>query len=131
MTAAILSDMNIKLLKKGDLIVIAVIIALAVALTALGRQETSKPVAEISVDGATVQTIDLSSVTDRIEITPNDDYNILIVAENGTICFEHSDCEDKLCISSGKLKNSGDIAVCLPAKTVITVTGSDVDAVVY
>lgn len=123
--------MKIKLFRKGDLIVIAAVIAAALILAFIGKNESSKPVAEISVDGVTVQTVDLNIVTDRIEITPNDEYNILIVAENGTIRFEHSDCEDKLCVSSGTLSESGDIAVCLPAKTVITVSGSDVDAVVY
>ena len=123
--------MKIKLFRKGDLVVIAAVIAAALILAFIGRNESSKPVAEISVDGVTVQTVDLSTVTDRIEITPNDEYNILIVAENGTIRFEHSDCEDKLCVSSGTLSESGDIAVCLPAKTVITVSGSEVDAVVY
>ena len=123
--------MNIKLLKKGDLIVISVIVVAALLFAIFGRHDTAKPIAEISVDGKTVQTVDLSAVTDKIEIRPNDDYNVLIVAENGKIRFEHSDCKDKLCISSGELEKSGDVAVCLPAKTVITVTGSDIDAVVY
>ena len=123
--------MKIKLFKKGDLFVIAAVIATALAFYFIGSGGSSKPVAEISVDGVTVQTVDLSSVTDRIEITPNDEYNILIIAENGTIRFEHSDCEDKLCVSSGTLSESGDIAVCLPAKTVISVTGSELDAVAY
>lgn len=123
--------MNIKLFKKADLIVIALIIVAAGIFMFIGSRDTSKPIAEISVDGKTVQTVDLSTVTDKIEITPNDEYHILIVAENGKIRFENSDCEDKLCIASGELKKSGDVAVCLPAKTVITVTGSDIDAVVY
>lgn len=123
--------MKIKLFKKGDLIVIAAVIAAALIFWLAGRQDTAKPIAEISVDGVTVQTVDLSTVTQRTEIRPNDEYNILIVAENGSVRFEHSDCEDKLCISSGTLSENGDIAVCLPAKTVISVIGSDIDAVVY
>lgn len=123
--------MNIKLLKKADLIVIALIIVAATIFMLIGKNDSSKPVAEISVNGETVQTVDLNTVTDKIEFTPNDEYNILIVAENGKIRFEHSDCKDKLCITSGELEKTGDVAVCLPAKTVITVTGSDFDAVVY
>ena len=123
--------MNIKLFKKADLIVIALIIVSAGIFMFIADKDTAKPIAEISVDGKTVQTVDLSAVTDKIEIRPNDDYNVLIVAENGKIRFEHSDCKDKLCISSGELEKSGDVAVCLPAKTVITVTGSDIDAIVY
>ena len=123
--------MNIKLLKKADLIVIALILAVAGIFMFICNRETEKPVAEISVNGKTVQTVDLNTVSEKIEIKPEGDYNILIVAENGKIRFEHSDCEDKLCVASGNLEKSGDIAVCLPAKTVITVTGSELDAVVY
>lgn len=123
--------MKIKLFKKGDIIVIAAIVAVAVMFSFIGKSSAPNPIAEISVDGKTVETVDLQSVKEKIIITPNDDYNIKIFAENGEIWFEHSDCEDKLCISAGKLGKSGDIAVCLPAKTVITVSGSDVDAVVY
>lgn len=123
--------MNIKLFKKADLIVIALITAVAGLLMFLGSKDTSKPVAEISVDGKIIQTVDLDSVKERTEIKPDGDYNIIIVAENGKIRFEHSECEDKLCVASGNLEKNGDIAVCLPAKTVITVTGSEFDAVVY
>lgn len=123
--------MNIKLFKKADLIVIALILAAAGLFIYLAGRDTSKPVAEISVDGEIIQTVDLFSVNERTEIRPDGDYNIIIVAENGKIRFEHSDCEDKLCVASGNLEKSGDIAVCLPAKTVITVTGTELDAVVY
>jgi hypothetical protein len=123
--------MNIKFIKKGDFIVIAVIAAAVIILSLLGAADKSKPIAEISVNGEIVHTLDLRSVTERVEIAPNDEYNILIVAENGSIRFEHSDCEDKLCVSSGNLSKSGDIAVCLPAKTVVTVSGSDVGVMTY
>lgn len=123
--------MNVKLFKKADLIVIALIIAAAGIFMFLGSRNSSKPVAEISVDGKIIQTVDLDSVKEKTEIKPDGDYNVLIVAENGRIRFEHSDCEDKLCVASGNLEKSGDIAVCLPAKTVITVIGSELDAVVY
>lgn len=123
--------MKIKLLKKGDIIVIAAVIAVAILLTFIGKSNSAMPVAEISVDGKTVETVNLYSVKEKIVITPNSEYNIKIIAENGKIWFEHSDCEDKLCMAAGKLSKSGDVAVCLPAKTVITVSGSDVDAVVY
>ncbi len=123
--------MKIKLLKKGDIIVIAAVIAAAILLTFIGKSDAAMPVAEISVDGKTVETVNLYSVKEKIVITPYSEYNIKIIAQNGEIWFEHSDCTDKLCVSAGKLSKSGDVAVCLPAKTVITVSGSDVDAVVY
>lgn len=123
--------MNIKLFKKGDLVVIIAVILAALIFAYFSASGKEKPVAVISVDGITVETVELYSLAEKREINLGGEYNIKIVAENGEIRFEHSDCKDKLCINTGTLKKGGDVAVCLPAKTVITVTGTDVDAVVY
>lgn len=123
--------MNTKLIRKGDLAVIAAVAVFALIFAFFAKSQSDKPVAVISVDGVEVETVELYSLKERKEIDIGGEYNIKIVAENGTVYFEHSDCPDKLCINAGKLKESGDLAVCLPAKTVITVSGADVDAVVY
>lgn len=123
--------MNTKLIKKGDLAVIAVIVAAALIFAFFNYRNAENSVAVITVDGVTVETIKLASVKEKITIKPHAEIDVEIVAENGEIWFEHSECEDKLCVAAGKLKNGGDTAVCLPAKTVITIMGSDVDAIVY
>lgn len=123
--------MNIKLFKKGDLAVIIAVAAAALIFTFFAKPQSDKPVAVISVDGVEVETVELYSLKEKREINLGGEYNIKIVAENGGIHFEHSDCPDKLCINAGVLEESGEIAVCLPAKTVITVEGAYVDAVVY
>ena len=123
--------MNTKLIKKGDLAVIAVIVAAALIFAFFNYRNAENPVAVITVDGVTVETVDLASVKEKVIIKPQTAFNVEIAAENGEIWFEHSDCEDRLCVATGKLKNGGDTAGCLPAKTVITIMGSDVDAVVY
>lgn len=122
--------MEIKLFRKGDIAVIALIIAAAV-FAVFGFSNDENPQAVITVDGEVVETVDLSSVKERIVINPDTEPKVVIVAENGEIRFESAECEDRLCVNTGSLKKGGDTAVCLPAKTVITVTGSDVDAVVY
>ncbi len=123
--------MNIKLFRKGDLAVIIAVIFAALIFAYFAYSGGEKPVAVISVDGVTVETVELYSLQEKRDFDLGGEYNIKIVAENGEIRFEHSDCKDKLCVNTGSLKKGGDVAVCLPAKTVITVTGSDVDAVVY
>ncbi len=123
--------MNTKLFRKGDLIVIIAVILSALFFAYFAYSGNEKTVAVISVDGVEVETVELYSLTERCEINLGGEYNIKIVAENNGIRFEHSDCKDKLCVNTGNLKKGGDVAVCLPAKTVITVTGTDVDAVVY
>lgn len=123
--------MNIKLFKKWDAAVIAVALAAALIFSLWSHRERGNPVAVITVGGEVFETVELSSVTDRITLNPDTDPDVVIVAENGEIWFENAGCEDRLCVAAGKLSKSGDTAVCLPAKTVITVEGSEVDAVVY
>lgn len=122
--------MEIKLFRKTDIAVIAVIAVAALVFAFAVFSESENPQAVVTVDGEIIETIDLSSVRERIVITPETEPRVVIVAENGGIRFESADCGDKLCVNSGILKKSGDTAVCLPAKTVITVEGADVDAVV-
>ena len=123
--------MKIKFIKKGDIAVIALIIIVAAAFMLWNNSKTDAVQAVITVDGKIIKTVDLSSVTEKITILPATTPKVVITAENGKIRFESADCEDKLCVSCGELSKHGDTAVCLPSKTVITVTGSDVDAVVY
>ena len=123
--------MKMKLFRKGDIAVIAVILAAAAIFAVLGRLGGENPRAVITVDGETVETLDLSQVKEKIIIRPETVPEVVITAENGEIWFEQAECEDKLCVKSGMLSRCGDTAACLPAKTVITITGADVDAVVY
>ena len=123
--------MKNKLFRKTDLIIILVVALVALTFILWQRTGDAPLTAEISVDGKTVESVDLSKATDRVEIHPKGAENVLIVAENGRIRFEDSDCPDKLCVKQGELYRKGDTAVCLPEKTVITVTGAELDAVTY
>lgn len=123
--------MNIKLFRKGDFAVIAVILLAFAMFMLWSSSKSDSPQAVITVNGETVETVDLDSVEEKITINPKTTPEVVIVAENGGIRFESAGCKDKLCVARGVLSEHGDTAVCLPAKTAITVTGSDVDAVVY
>ncbi len=123
--------MKLRFIKKGDIALIALIIIVAAAFMLWNNTETDAVQAVITVDGKVIETVDLGSITEKITVIPATTPRVVITAENGKIRFESADCEDKLCVSCGELSKHGDTAVCLPSKTVITVTGSDVDAVVY
>ena len=123
--------MKTKLLKKGDIAVILVILVAAALFWFFRTQQTDRLEAVITVNGETVETIDLSAVKEKRIIELDTDPKVVIAAENGTIYFESAECDDKLCINRGKLSRKGDTAVCLPAKTVVTVSGSDVGVMTY
>lgn len=122
--------MKIKLLKKGDILLVAAIAVIAGLFFLWQSISNEFLTAVITVDGEVVQTVNLSAKEEKI-IIPDTQPEVKIVAENGKIRFDYAECEDKLCVSCGNLEKKGDTAVCLPSKTVITVAGSDVDAVTY
>ena len=123
--------MKTKLFKKGDIAVILVILIVAAVFWFCQSQNADRLEAVITVNGKTVETIDLSSVKEKRIIELDTDPKVVIAAENGEIYFESADCDDKLCINCGKLSRKGDTAVCLPAKTVVTVSGSDIGVMTY
>lgn len=123
--------MNLKFIKKGDIIIVALILLAAAVFAFWSNSKTESLQAVITVDGETVKTVDLANIKEKFTFIPATDPRVVITAENGEIRFESAECEDKLCVACGNLSKHGDTAVCLPSKTVITITGSDVDAVVY
>ena len=123
--------MKTKLFRKGDIAVILIILVVAAAFRLYQSRQTDKLEAVISVNGETIETIDLSAVDSKRTIKLDTDPKVIIAVENGAVYFEEADCDDKLCINCGKLSKKGDTAVCLPAKTVVTVSGADVDVMTY
>ena len=120
--------MKRKWLSKPDFIIILVVAVVAVA--ALLWQNTASAdgaVAEVTIDGETVLELPLSDVAEPQEITLKN--GIRLKAEQHTICFLQSDCPDGLCVKVGALEKPGDVAACLPNKTVVSIRGGDNSAV--
>ena len=123
--------MKNKPLKKADIFIILGVAAAAVLFIFLRSARQERRIAVITVDSAVTHRIDLDEVKEKITIKPDTDPEVVIAAENGEIYFESSGCRDKICVKSGRLTKAGDIAVCLPAKTVVSISGSGPDAVTY
>ena len=123
--------MKTKLFRKGDIAVIAVILIVAAAFYFFTVSDSDKLEAVITVDGEIIETIELDAEKEKRLISLKTNPEVIIAVENGAIYFEESGCDNKLCVLCGKLTKKGDTAVCLPAKTVVTVKGADVDAMTY
>ena len=123
--------MKTKLLRKGDIAVILIILVVAATFWFYQSRQTDKLEAVISVNGETVEVVDLSATDGKRTVELDTTPKVVIAVENGAVYFEKADCDDKLCINCGKLSKKGDTAVCLPAKTVVTVSGTDVDVMTY
>ncbi len=120
---------NRRLLRRFDIAVIAAVLAVAAIVFFCTRRTDSGTCATVTVNGETERVLDLS--VDGV-IHLDTEPRVTLIVEGGSIRFADALCPDKICERTGKLKNAGDTAACIPAKTVVTVTGdSDVDAVVY
>ena len=85
--------------------------------------------AEIWLDGVLVETVDLSSLTEPVEIPVGE--HVTVLAEPGRVRVEHSDCPDKLCEKMGWSSSPAKPLICLPNGVTVAVTGGgeETDAV--
>ncbi len=116
---------------KGDLLAIAavVLLAVAVAVSFIPKTGDGAVAAEIYQDGKLIKTLSLDEET-TFEICGK--YTNLIAVSNGEISFAASDCPGEDCVHSGAIHSSGRSLVCLPNGVVVRVItqNSDVDFVV-
>ncbi|MBQ8784148.1 MAG: NusG domain II-containing protein [Clostridia bacterium] len=115
---------KIKLFSRYDLLVLIAISALAIILLVPNLFASKSLTATITVDGEVIERVDLSSATGFREIKLESDPAVKVRIENGRICVVEAECEDKLCVNCGWLESDGAMAVCLPAKVVVSVDGS-------
>lgn len=120
-----------RILKPADIFIISITVIIGVLLLFVFKSG-GDPVAVITVDGETVRRINLTYAQDEI-ITLNTSPQVTLQVKNSEIRFINATCPDKTCENSGFLGKIGDTAACVPAKTVVTVTGDrrfdDVDAI--
>lgn len=124
--------MNIKLIRKGDIILALCIAVLCAAIWGLASLDGGGLTAVITVDGSEYKTVNLNNVESGYTLELDTEPAVIVGVDKGAIWFAGSGCPDKLCVKAGKLTHRGSAAACLPAKTVITITGKGaVDAETY
>jgi len=103
-------------MKKYDIIVILFILLISFFSYIIYQNQDSvnSPKAEIYYYSELVETIPLDQGVDRTFSVKEHENVIFHLFEDGSICFEESDCPDKLCIKTGKISKPGQFAACLP-----------------
>lgn len=109
-------------MKKRDLILIGVIIALILvsfAIVALVKKDGAYVI--VRVDGEQVAKY---SLLEDGEYELNGGTNVLRI-KNGKAYLTYADCPDHLCVKQGKIDQVGETITCLPNRLTVTVYGSD------
>lgn len=112
--------------QKGDLLAVAVTLLLAAAVFVLflPRENSQAAVAEIYLDGALIRQVSLS---EDGEFTVTGDYENTVTVRDGKIAVTRSDCPGGDCVHSGWIGSRGRSLVCLPNRLEIRVVSASGD----
>lgn len=125
------------MLKKGDVILVSItlvfVLASIILLDFLREKDNIQRVAIIKQDNKIIEEINLDSIEEPRRIKLQGEYKLTILIEKGRIRFEEASCPDKLCVKTGWITNPGEVAVCLPAHSIIKIKGEkpEVDGVSF
>jgi hypothetical protein len=112
-----------KFVKKTDLLVLALIAAAALTFWLAYRFIFAEKgtYAEIYYQSQLVERIPLDTAKEGTFSIPQCPQVVFMLYSDGSIAFYASDCPDKLCIHSGKLRLSGQFAACLPNRILVKI----------
>ncbi len=108
--------------KKTDIIIIAAILIVCAALVGVRYFTGSRS------DALSAQIYSGDKPIKTVMLSKNEVFTLNgaeFEVKDGKIRFLSSDCPDKLCVNTGFIQNSGDVAVCLPKKLYIKIIGGD------
>lgn len=110
-----------------DFIIIAAVCAVALSLFALPFLRPEGSTVKVSIrEGAkttVVRECELSE--DQSFELENNGITLKVVIEGGEVFVSHSDCEDRVCVNSGRISKAGQSIICAPAGVVISVSGGE------
>jgi hypothetical protein len=111
-------------IRRGDIAVALFSLVLAAVLWLSFPTSGGDLTAVVYQNGKEVKRIALNGIESPVAFELSGVYHNHIVAENGRIRFDASDCPDKTCVHTGWLTRAGQSAACLPNKALITVEGA-------
>lgn len=128
-------------MKKADkyiLLGIGIFLSLSIILVFIFKTFFTTPGARaiVTQNGNIIHTINLNEVSEPYEIiveTDHNGYNTIYI-DKDKIRFTDANCPDQLCVQTGFLSNTSDIAVCLPHGLFIEIEGGtegDIDILAH
>ena len=117
-------------MEKGDIIIVAVVIALACILYFSGilRPEGEGAKAIVTVDGKVYGEYSLKDEeTIKVDLEEKG-YNTFVISE-GKVDMLEADCRDGICVDHTPISLDGETIICLPHKVVIEIEGGEASAI--
>lgn len=120
-----------KLVRQSDIVIILILITVAFILFfSFYESDGDSVLAEISIDGKTVMTVNLKKSEEKI-LGIEDNPNVHFEIKNHQIRFIDVNCPDKICESVGFIGRAKESAICMPNKVSLRIVSNenDIDAV--
>lgn len=116
-----------KFIKKTDIIIISAVVFICMVSLVVYKiyNSSSSVLAQIYYRSQLVETFEIKKGTDRIFSISQNDKVVFHLYPDGSICFQESDCRDKICVRSGKLNMIGQTAACLPNQIILKIVRND------
>ena len=116
--------MILRYFKRGDITLIAVLLVLSiVSLAGVRHYSLNGRHAVVEVNGRRV--LELSLDRDVTTTVAGPLGETVIIVEDGTVRIADSPCPYHYCVNMGRLRHRGEIAVCVPNRVVVTISGGD------
>lgn len=110
----------------ADAIIMVLIIIAAVSVIVYNHRPVNGDlIAIVRVNSEEILTVNLENVNQPYRYCVEGEINVIIEIGHNMICVVSSECEDQVCVKTGKLTKAGQSAVCLPAKLSVEIVGSD------
>lgn len=103
------------MLKKGDIVIIAAVLVLAVFSAAFAFSRGGGGTVTVKADNETVYTGSL--YYDRtVKLAGN-----TVVIENGSVYVSDADCKNQICVNHSPITKKGESIICLPNKVIVEI----------
>lgn len=112
-------------MKKKDIILIISIMIIAMGTILVNKMLNSgkSDMVEIYVNNKLYKELPIDE-NKKIEINSGKNKNIVYIHDNG-VEISHANCQDKVCVKTGFIKNPGESIVCLPHRVNIEIVSQD------
>ena len=110
-----------------QLILFLLFIGIGITVWIYYPKSTPASTVEVRENGKLILSLPLSENTKQtIRCTDGGSNQFLI--QDGAVTMTDADCDDKTCVKTGSIKETGQSIVCLPHRLVITITDSSSDS---
>ena len=112
------------MIKKADIILLIVILAVGIPLAVLSLSSgTGGDKVKISLNGKVYGTYPLHE--DRVIEVSEDGHTNHITIKDGQVSMSYSTCRNQVCVNTGAISETKDAIVCLPNRVVVEIISSD------